>query len=122
MPWSIAFAADYSKRQWCQLPTLTTGAATPFPACNTTISKPEKILVQAPSTNTNPVMVGPKTNFVGAPSTLPQDGSEGGFELQPGESLILPSRLISDWVAAGTVASGIGVIQILKILYMAGPG
>lgn len=124
MGWTVSFEGDYTKKQWALLTNLSNAAVVSLPSVDpgnlTTaakLGKPEKIMVQAKSTNQGVVVVGPKYQNDGVTlTTLPDDGSQGGFELAPGEMMVLPSRDVASWVVRGSLDGG----QALRICYLAG--
>lgn len=123
MPWGIAFDADYTKKQWGLVTNLRAGVPQPLPTVDPgnlpidqRINKPQIIMVQALPTNNGVLTVGPAKLPNGAATTLPADGSQGGFDLAAGEMMSLPSRAVADWVVVGSGDGG----QALKVLYLAG--
>lgn len=71
-------------------------------------TKPEKIIIQAPVTNSAPIMVG-KAGSVAA------DYSTGGYEISPGGDLQLPGHMIADWEVVAAAAG-----QKLFVTYLSG--
>ena len=106
---NINVDADYSKYQSGVLTNLQPSVIQSLPSVNTTVKAPEKIIVQAHQDNAGAVIVGQGT-------TLPEDGSQGGYVLLPGQMQILSGRDVSVWKAAGSGAGGQGLI----VTYLSG--
>lgn len=85
----------------------TSAASLPAPAVASGIKNPERIFLQAISTNG-------ATIFIGEADVL-ADGSTGGFEMPPGSSLILPLRMASVYKAISAAPS-----QKLQVSFLAG--
>lgn len=91
--------------------TLSVGtSAVPFTAIPTSsaLKNPEKILIQAPSTNTVAIIVGP--------STVSADYNNGGIEILPGSSTVSYYNLDESLYAIG-----LAINQKLLITYFSEP-
>lgn len=111
--WTTSHDANYENYQSGLLINLLSGSVpgdlVPFPAANSTVKKPNKIVVQAHPNNTGPILVGKDP-------TLADDGSNGGFYLAPGEMQVLPDNNVANWRARGTGAGG----QQMLYTYLSG--
>jgi hypothetical protein len=84
----------------------TGAAALPFPSVDSEMKNPEKIMLQALTTNTESIFVGKSNVVVG--------GANGGHELPPGGNIILPVSNHRDYYAVAAAAS-----QKLQVTYLA---
>lgn len=99
---------DFNSLQDLQQLTVGTSAVSlPTPSAASGIKNPERIMLQALSTNGAVI-------FVGEADVL-ADGSTGGFEMPAGSSLILPLRVASAYKAISAAAG-----QKLQVSFLAG--
>ncbi len=106
---SVHVDADYEKYQSGVVSNLIATTGIVLPTVNSTVVKPEKIVVQALHTNDGVIIVGQN-------ALLPEDGSNGGYILAPGQMQILSGRNVSSWYIAGSGAGG----QKCIVTYLSG--